>query len=126
MNRKKYFELFQRLLEQKKDYPIGIVAHFGPDDKTATKIVAGIIQSRDANPIIKSWLGPNIAEDQEIVDEIGQFFIGLGAKEVIVTDGIVGCPHDEGQNCQYCPFWSSNNSIEEKNSLIQKSGYKGK
>jgi hypothetical protein len=35
-----------------------------------------------------------------------------GARSVIATDGIIGCPHEEGidypdgQVCPQCPFWA--------------------
>lgn len=33
-------------------FPIGTLAHYGPDDKTCTKIVAGVILSENAEPIL--------------------------------------------------------------------------
>jgi hypothetical protein len=37
-------------------FPIGTIAYYGPDDKTTTKIVAGVIKEEGAEPIIKRWV----------------------------------------------------------------------
>jgi hypothetical protein len=34
-----------------------------------------------------------------------------GVKSVVMTDGIIGCPHEEGVDyqgptCPHCPFWA--------------------
>ncbi len=39
-------------LKKRPEYPIGTVALYGPDDKTTTKIAAGVIISPTAEPII--------------------------------------------------------------------------
>ena len=38
--------------KKRPEYPIGTVALYGPDDKTTTKIAAGVIMSPTAEPII--------------------------------------------------------------------------
>ena len=38
--------------KKRPEYPIGTVALYGPDDKTTTKIAAGVIISPTAEPII--------------------------------------------------------------------------
>ena len=38
---------------QQARYPVGTVAMYGPDDKTTTKIAAGVILRDGAGPIIK-------------------------------------------------------------------------
>jgi len=38
--------------KNRPEYPIGTVALYGPDDKTTTKIAAGVIISPTAEPII--------------------------------------------------------------------------
>jgi hypothetical protein len=93
-------------------FPIGTVAHYGPDDKITTKIAAGVIRNeKDEDPIIERWSGDNVASDPKVAAEIKQFFAKHGVKSVTVSDGVIGCPHEEGTDfpqgvdCPYCPFW---------------------
>jgi hypothetical protein len=112
MNRaNQYLEHLREVLQGKTDFPIGTLVYFGPDDRTITKIVAVIIRTPEAEPIIKSWEGPSIAADREAVLEIGSYFKDHQVGEVVMTEGVVGCPHEEGvdypvgESCPYCPFW---------------------
>jgi hypothetical protein len=41
---------------QQTQYPFGTVAMYGPDDKTTTKIAAGVILHVGAEPIMKRWV----------------------------------------------------------------------
>jgi hypothetical protein len=39
------------------------------------------------------------------------FIADTGAKSVVMTDRIIGCPHEEGidyegSTCPHCPFWA--------------------
>jgi hypothetical protein len=42
-----------------------------------------------------------------------QFLESQGAKSVVMTDRIIGCPHEEGidypegEPCPQCPFWAN-------------------
>jgi hypothetical protein len=98
-------------------YPIATVAYYGPDDQTVTKIVAGILESEDAEPIIERWIGPDVMTNPEVQTQIADFIQSHGAHEVAVTDGVLGCPHEEGvdfpagQECPYCPFWRGKQGI---------------
>jgi hypothetical protein len=93
-------------------YPLATVAYYGPDDKTTTKITAGIFKHDGAEPILRRWVKTNVVGDPVVGNEIKQFFAEHGVKQVIVTDGNLGCPHEEGQDfpvgedCPFCPFWA--------------------
>lgn len=39
--------------KKRPEYPIGTLALYGPDDKTTTKIAAGVITAPTAEPIIQ-------------------------------------------------------------------------
>ncbi len=99
------------------EYPIGTVAYYGPDDKTVTKIAAGVITSEDAKPILKRWRGPGVVNNPEVAAELTAFFESYGVRQVAMTDGVLGCPHEEGidfpegQECPYCPFWRGKQGI---------------
>src|SRR5882724_6248221 len=93
-------------------YPIGTVAYYGPDDKTTTKIAAGVVVSDHDRPVLQRWTGENVVNDPAVKQQIKHFFAKQGVKNVVVTDGNLGCPHEEGidfpfgEDCPLCPFWA--------------------
>jgi len=105
-------------------FPIGTVAFYGPDDKTITKIVAGVILSEYAEPILDRFVGTSIVGDPKIAEQIKRFFASHGVKEVAVTDGNLGCPHEEGedypegQDCPFCPFWARKQGSSAQDRLL--------
>ena len=100
------------VIEEKENFPIGVLAYFGPDDQRVTKTVAVIIPGKERQPIHKSWFTEDLENDSKLAIKIGQYFLENGVNEVVMTDGVVGCPHDEGidypagQLCPYCPYWA--------------------
>ena len=92
-------------------FPIGTIAYYGPDDKTTTKIVAGVIKEEGAEPIIKRWVATDVTMNPKIQKEINRFFKKYGVKRVGMSDGNMGCPHEEGEDfsaggdCPFCPWW---------------------
>ena len=98
-----------------RGYPLATVAFYGPNDKLATKIAAGIIPSEGAEPeVMKRWWseGTDIKLEPDVGPEIIDFIESNGAKSVVMADRIIGCPHEEGvdypegQLCPECPFWA--------------------
>jgi hypothetical protein len=93
-------------------FPIGTVAFYGPDDKTTTKIVAGVVLREFADPLLQRWVGTNVSQDEKVATEIKQFFASQGVKTVVLTSGNLGCPHEEGpdfpigHDCPFCPYWA--------------------
>jgi transposase len=92
-------------------YPFGTVALYGPDDKTTTKIAAGVITSPTAEPIIRRWVATDVTTNPKVQREMKDFFAGHGVRSVAVSEGNMGCPHEEGEDflegtdCPFCPFW---------------------
>ncbi len=92
-------------------FPIRTMAYDGPDDKTTTKIVAGVIKEERAEPIIKRWVSTDVMTNPKVQMEIERFFKKYGVKQVGMTDGNLGCPHEEGEDfpaggdCPFCPWW---------------------
>ncbi|MDA3898279.1 MAG: hypothetical protein PF482_19255 [Desulfobacteraceae bacterium] len=98
-----------------RGYPVATIAYYGPDDKNATKVAVGIVPSEDAEPdILKRWFNEaiDIRKDRIISEEIIQFIKENKAKSVVMTDRIMGCPHEEGvdypdgSKCPKCSFWA--------------------
>jgi len=98
-------------------YPIATLIYYGPDDQTVTKIAVGILESEDAEPIMERWIGPDVMTNPEIQAQIAGFIEAHGVQNVAMTDGVLGCPHEEGidfpkgQECPYCPFWRGKQGI---------------
>ena len=85
----------------------------GPNLSQATKAAVGIIPSENAEAEeMRNWhvLRGDIREDVSIGQEIVGFIKEHGALSVVMTDGIIGCPHQEGIDyhgewCPVCEFW---------------------
>lgn len=110
----KLLRQLRNALKEKKEYPIGTLVYFGPDDVTITKIIAVVIPHRESDPILERWVGQGVSSNPEVAAEIGNFFTLNKVREVVMTDGIVGCPHEEGvdfpigEACPDCTFWREN------------------
>ncbi|MGH7468096.1 MAG: hypothetical protein ACRENP_08925 [Longimicrobiales bacterium] len=56
--------------------------------------------------------------DPRMGDLVSTFLRGWAVKRVIVADGIIGCPHEEGidypedQECPTCIFWQGKDRFE--------------
>jgi hypothetical protein len=80
----------------------------------ATKLAVGIVPSEDADATeLRRWFsqGTDIRGDARVAEEVLAFIETAGAKTVVMTDGIIGCPHEEGidyegATCPVCPFWA--------------------
>jgi len=98
-----------------RGYPVATVAFYGPDDTRASKAAVGIV-ANESNEVVelKRWLSGNddVRSDPTIGAEIEQFLRGHGVRSVVMTDGLMGCPHEEGidyptgESCPDCPYWA--------------------
>ncbi len=110
----------QKPLEKKarrgfRGYPVATVAFYGPDNARATKVAVGIVPGEGAEPEeMERWFAQegDVRTDPEIGRGILEFIQRHSVKSVVMTDRIIGCPHEEGvdyptgQSCPQCPFWS--------------------
>lgn len=99
-----------------RGYPIATVAFYGPSDERASKVVASIINVEGDEPVeLQRWFlqERDVRHDPVVADEILRFVQEHGARSVVMTDRIIGCPHEEGidyptgEVCPKCPFWAS-------------------
>ncbi|HIJ64769.1 MAG TPA: hypothetical protein HPP77_02375 [Candidatus Hydrogenedentes bacterium] len=99
-----------------RGHPIATVAYYGPDNRIATKVAVGIVTDESSEvSALKRWFSEaaDIRQDAGIAAEIVTFIRQHGAKSVVVTDRIIGCPHEagkdypEGSTCPQCPFWAN-------------------
>ena len=97
-------------------YPVATVAYYGPDNQRASKVAIGVIQSEDGDAVIlERWFNESqdVRTDPGILKETMNFISGHSVKSVVVADGILGCPHEEGKDypeggkCPTCTFWAN-------------------
>lgn len=98
-----------------RGYPVATVAFYGPDDTHATKVAVGIVAAEGAQAeALERWFAEerDVRSDPAIGRAILDFIQRHGVKSVVMTDRIIGCPHEEGvdypegQACPRCPFWA--------------------
>lgn len=98
-----------------RGYPLATIAFYGPDDQRASKAAVAILNAEGAEPTnLKRWFVEegDIRKDPAVGIEIARFVQNHKAKSVVMTDRIIGCPHEEGVDyaaghvCPQCPFWA--------------------
>jgi hypothetical protein len=98
-----------------RGYPVATVAYYGPDGTRATKVAVGIVleEGRDVDPI-ERWntTDSDARFDTAICASVLEFITSHNPKSVVMSPGIIGCPHEEGidypegQTCPACPYWA--------------------
>ena len=97
-----------------RGYPIGTIAVYGPDDHRASKLVASIVESEESGPTeMQKWHDDqgDVRNSAEAIAGVMAFLERHGPRSVVMTDRIIGCPHEEGidfqgPTCPLCPFWA--------------------
>ena len=109
----------KRILKESKrgfrGYPIATISFYGPNDHIASKAVVGVVTSENGElSALERWWSEDtdIRNNVEIGEQILRFIEGFDVKSVVMTDGIIGCPHEEGTDyegptCPMCPFWEN-------------------
>jgi len=92
-----------------RDYPIATVALYGADDRGNQAHGRHFAEAID----LRGWFsqGADIRNDTGIAEQVLAFIDAAGAKSVVMTDRIIGCPHEEGidyqgPTCPSCSFWA--------------------
>ena len=98
-----------------RGYPLATVAYYGPDDKTASKVAVGIILEENGEAeYLERWIleEGDVRYNQAVIKQIMKFIKKHSVQSVVVSDKIIGCPHEEGVDypeddaCPQCPFWA--------------------
>jgi hypothetical protein len=98
-----------------RGYPVATIAFYGPDDRFASKVAVGIAAGEGEETLaLERWFseGIDVRNDPEVGEAILRFIEQYDVKSVALTDGIIGCPHEEGVDyegatCPKCPFWAN-------------------
>jgi hypothetical protein len=105
-----------------RGWPVGTVAFYGPNLDNATKVAVGIVPSEGSEATeMQDWRvsSGDVRNDPDIAQEILDFMEQHGARSVVMTDGIIGCPHQEGIDyegewCPVCDFWKGRDRFTGK------------
>jgi len=97
-----------------RGFPVATVAFYGPDDTRASKLTVGIVPAENAEVTdLRRRFAEviDIRDDTHVAEEVLDFIEAAGARSVVMTDRIIGCPHEEGidyegPTCPHCPFWA--------------------
>ena len=90
------------------------VAFYGPDNRRASKVAVAIIQSANEETfVLERWYSDteDLRSDYPTTEKIVEFIKAHRVVNVVMTDSIIGCPHEEGsdypegESCPECPFW---------------------
>lgn len=112
-NNSKYW--LEKRSHRKTGFPLATLAYYGPTDKFASKVVAGVILSEGGDPaFMEKWFsaGADVRGDAEINAHIVRFLEQHNVHRVAMVARILGCPHEEGidypegEKCPQCPFWA--------------------
>jgi phosphoserine phosphatase len=98
-----------------RGYPVATVAFYGPTADIGTKVAVSItFKEGHEVDLLERWFSQenDVRKDLAVAEKISAFLKENGAKTLIVTDGLIGCPHEEGidypegKSCPMCPYWS--------------------
>jgi hypothetical protein len=112
-------QMFKRLRKKAKrgmrGWPLATVAFYGPDASRATKVVVGVVHSEHEEVReLCDWkiVHGDVRNDPAIAAAMLEFMDKHGVLSVAMSDGLMGCPHQEGidYDGQWCPdpacaFW---------------------
>src|SRR5713226_7964117 len=96
-----------------RGWPIATIAFYGPNLHQATKTAVGIVPSENAEvEELRAWIVDrgDVRGDSGIAREILEFIEEHQVRSIANSDGIIGCPHQqgidyEGEWCPVCEFW---------------------
>jgi hypothetical protein len=98
-----------------RGYPVATIAFYGPNDTRASKVAVAIMVAEGEDPrALERWFDQegDVRRNPAIGNQILQFVQDHDAKTIVMTDSIIGCPHEEGidypdgEVCPQCPFWA--------------------
>src|SRR4030088_3592055 len=82
-----------------RGYPVGTIAFYGPDAECASKVAVAVIVAPDTEAVaLRRWFAESgdVRNDASIFEEIALFLRDNEVHSVVMTKGMMGCPHEEG------------------------------
>lgn len=117
-----YKRLAKKMRRGFRGHPIATIAFYGPTNELASKVVVSTVPGPDVPAtVLMRWFseGPDIRHDEAIGSKILALLQEYGARSVVMTRGVIGCPHEEGvdyplgEPCPRCPFWKDRDRWKE-------------
>ena len=112
-----YLDKFRKKVQKGfAGFPVATIAYYGPDNQRASKLAVGIIKEEGGDAVyLERWYSESqdIRVNPEILKEVLVFISSHSVKSVVATDGILGCPHEEGtdfpegEKCPACKYWAT-------------------
>jgi hypothetical protein len=99
-------------------YPVATIAFYGPDNTRASKVVLGIFPHEGEEAAVLERFfqeEDDIRRDPAIGNQMLELIRKHRVQSVVITEGIIGCPHEEGidypesKSCPQCPYWAGRN-----------------
>ena len=98
-----------------RGYPVATIAFYGPDAGRASKVTVGIVMTEGEEVAdLRRWtsVDRDVRRDPAIAASILEFIAQFEVRTVVMTDRIIGCPHEEGIDyegsvCPRCEFWAN-------------------
>jgi hypothetical protein len=98
-----------------RGYPVATIAFYGPTPDRASKVAVGVVLAEgEETATLERWFveDADARKDPGITKEVLAFLEAEGVRSVVISDGLLGCPHEEGidyptgQPCPQCPYWA--------------------
>jgi len=112
-----YLDKFRKKVKRGfSGYPVATIAYYGPDNQNASKVAVGIIQEDGGDAVfLQRWFSESqdVRANPDVLKEVLDFVSSHSVKSVVVAEGILGCPHEEGKDypegekCPTCTFWAT-------------------
>jgi len=109
------YHLEKRAKQGFRGYPIATIAFYGATADFASKVAVAVFRTEGGEPeVLERFFsgGPDVRFDEGVGDRVLSVIQSHGVQSVVMTDSIIGCPHEEGTDypegtpCPQCPFWA--------------------
>jgi len=109
------YHLEKRAKQGFRGYPIATIAFYGATADFASKVAMAVFRTEGGEPeVLERFFsgGPDVRFDEGVGDRVLSVIQSHGVQSVVMTDSIIGCPHEEGTDypegtpCPQCPFWA--------------------
>ena len=116
MSRSSRYYLEKRAKQGFRGYPIATLAFYGPTADFASKVAVAVFRAEGGEPdVLERFFsqGPDVRFDESIGERVLVVIESNGTQSVVMTDSIIGCPHEEGidypegTSCPQCLFWAA-------------------
>ena len=109
------YHLEKRAKQGFRGYPIATIAFYGPTADFASKVAVAVFRTAREEPdVLERFFsqGADVRFDEGVGEKVLSVIESHGVQSVVMTDSIIGCPHEEGidypegASCPQCPFWA--------------------